>query len=165
HVYLSSIVIALGAAAGFVMTKEGLSSKILFREEILKLTSIPIIGELAYNKNKDSVVVERGIRTFIAEGFRELRISLFNLGIDTGHKKILVTSSISGEGKSFIAINLAVSLALTSKRVVLIDMDLHSPSLGKLLVNNPKLGVSQLLESLCDPDEIIINTSLTESLY
>ena len=56
----------------------------------------------------------------MAEEFRKIRVSLLSLGIDPQHKKILITSSIAGEGKSFIAANLATSISLTGKKVSLL---------------------------------------------
>ena len=87
------------------LIREALNGKVLYRHEVESLTAIPIIGEIAFDKSKRPLVIESGKRGFIAEEFRKLRISLSFLGIDEKHKKILITSSISGEGKSFIAIN------------------------------------------------------------
>ena len=81
------------------MIRESLTGKVLYRHEVESRTSIPIIGEVAFDKSKTPLVIEAGKRSFVAEEFRKLRISLSFLGIDATHKKILVTSSISGEGK------------------------------------------------------------------
>ena len=70
---------------------------------------------------------------------------MLSLGINPQHKKILITSSISGEGKSFIAANLATSISLTGKKVVLVDMDLHNPGLGKYFGIKENIGVSDYL--------------------
>jgi uncharacterized protein involved in exopolysaccharide biosynthesis len=129
-IYISALLIGLIMPILLVNSRELLNNKVLYRKEIEALTTIPVIGEIVYNKSNSDVVMESGKRSFIAEEFRKIRVSLLFLGIDSYHKKILVTSSIPGEGKSFIAANLAISLAMTGKKVVLMDMDLHSPSLG-----------------------------------
>ena len=77
------------------------------------------------------------------------------MGIDSDHHKILVTSSISGEGKSFIATNLAISLALTGKKVVLVDMDLNNPTINKILEVERGEGVTEYLEGEKNVEEII----------
>ncbi len=102
-VYLIAVVALLGISVAIITIRETLTGKILYRNEIESRTSIPIIGEVAFDKSKKPIVIESGRRSFIAEEFRKLRISLSFLGIDPNHKKILITSSISGEGKSFIA--------------------------------------------------------------
>lgn len=164
-IYGMFIVLFLGLVAGFIFIREFLTGKVLYRQEIESLTSIPIIGEIAFDKSKDNIVIEKGARTFIAEEFRKLRISLSFLGIDHSHKKILITSSISGEGKSFISANLAISLALTGKKVVLVDMDLNNPTLDKILNIKREEGVTEFLEGVKDPEEIIKRVDERENLF
>ncbi|HUQ65643.1 MAG TPA: polysaccharide biosynthesis tyrosine autokinase [Flavitalea sp.] len=147
----------------FITVKETFTGKILYRHEVESRTSIPIIGEVAYNKSK--TLVEAGTRSFIAEEFRRLRQSLTFLGIDKSHKKILITSSISGEGKSFIAVNLAVSLSLTGKKVVIVDMDLNNPTVGKILELHQENGITEFLEGTKQMDEIIEKVERYEGLY
>jgi len=164
-IYALSIVIFIGICGAFIFIKEFLTGKVLYRHEIESLTSIPIIGEIAFDKSKDRIVIEKGTRSFVAEEFRKLRISLSFLGIDSSHKKILVTSSISGEGKSFISANLATSLSLTGKKVVLVDMDLNNPTLDKILNVNREEGVTEFLEGHKDPEEIIKHVEEHENLF
>jgi tyrosine-protein kinase Etk/Wzc len=164
-VYLVAIVAFLGLAFGIVTIRESLTGKVLYRHEVESRTSIPIIGEVAFDKSKNPIVIEAGRRSFIAEEFRKLRISLSFLGIDSSHKKILVTSSISGEGKSFIAANLAVSLAMTGKKVVLVDMDLNNPTQAKILNVEREAGVTEFLTGEKDPEEIIKRIHEHENLF
>ena len=144
-IYLMALAIAFGCPIAFVTIRETLSPKILYRNEIDTLTILPVVGEVSFNKLKDVLVVKAGVRTVIAEEFRKIRVSLLSLGINPQHKKILITSSISGEGKSFIAANLATSISLTGKKVVLVDMDLHNPGLGKYFGIKENIGVSDYL--------------------
>lgn len=164
-IYIISIVLFLGICAAFIFVKEYLTGKVLYRHEIESLTSIPIIGEVAFDKSRDKIVIEKGTRSFVAEEFRKLRISLSFLGIDSNHKKILITSSISGEGKSFISANLAVSLSLTGKKVVLVDMDLNNPTIDKILNVNREEGITEFLEGEKDPEEIIKHVEAHENLF
>jgi len=164
-IYMVAFVFALILPAGFVTLKEFLNRKILFRHEIESLTSAPIIGEVIFSKDKNPVVIEGGKRTFIAEQFRRIRVSLGYLGVNTEKKRILVTSSLSGEGKSFVALNLACSLALTDRKVVLLELDLANPSLSNKLDVNYEQGVSNYLWGECEPEEIIKRSAVNENLF
>ncbi len=164
-IYAIALVFALAVPTGFVFGKEFLNGKILFRQEIEGLTNAPIIGEISFDKTKNPLVIQEGKRTFIAEQFRRLRTSLGYIGGDSGKKKVLVTSSLSGEGKSFVAANLALSLALTGKKIVLIELDLANPSLSKKLDVNYEEGVSSYLRGDSEPEDIIKRTTINNNLF
>ena len=164
-IYLIAFVLALSFPIALIGGREALSPKILYRNDIELLTSIPIVGEIGFSKSKEPLVVAAGKRTVSAEEFRKVRVSLLSLGIDEAHKKILVTSSISGEGKSFIAANLAISLSLTGKKVALVDMDLHNPGLSKIFGINDKAGISDYLVGEKLYSEIVVNIKGNENLF
>ena len=82
-----------------------------------------------------------------AELFRLLRTNLLFILNDTSDKVVLMTSTNSGEGKSFISINLAMSLSLLGKKVLLVGMDIRKPKLSEYLGVNAKFGVTQYLSS------------------
>jgi capsular exopolysaccharide synthesis family protein len=163
--YMMALVGSLAFGIGIIIIKDTITGKIKFRSEIEKMTSIPIIGEIAFEKTKSPLVIEKGTRSFVAEEYRKLRISLSFLGIDATHKKLLITSSISGEGKSFVAANLAVSISLTGKKVVLVDLDLNRPTQSEILNVNYENGVTQFLTGEKDVAEIIHKLDSHESLY
>ncbi len=164
-IYLISIVSLLALCIAIITFKESMSGKVLYRKELEARTSIPIISEIAFNKSETPLVIKAGTRSFIAEEFRKLRISLSFLGIDADHKKILITSSISGEGKSFIAANLAVSLSLTGKKVVIVDMDLNNPTLAKIFNVVQNEGSTEFLKGEKEPDEIIKRVKAHDNLF
>ncbi len=166
-VYFSSLLIALLLGFGVVTAKESLRRNIMFQKDIEQLTSLPVIGEITANDSKNAIVIGNNQRTLIAEQFRRLRTTLNYLGIGPKRKRILITSAISGEGKSFIATNLAVSLALTGKKVVLLDFDLNNPSLNdKLGINSEKnLGITQFLMGKIDAETIIMPTAADPNLF
>lgn len=165
-IYIAAFLIGLIAPLMIVNGMELLNNKVLYRKEIEALTTLPIIGEVVFNNSKQQLVLEAGKRSFIAEEFRKIRISLLFLGIDANHKKIVITSSIPGEGKSFIAANLAVSLAMTGKKVALVDMDLHDPSLGKLFdITTADAGVSNYLTGKKEIKDIIREIPSQSNLF
>ncbi len=164
--YLSSVLVALILGFSVVVAKENLRSKVMFQKEIENLTQLPVIGEITAEKSKNAIVIGNNQKTLIAEQFRKLRTTLNYLGIGAKQKRILVTSAISGEGKSFVAANLAISLALTGKKVVLIDFDLNNPSLAaKLNVDSEHIGVTEYLQGTTGPDKIIRQTEIDENLF
>ncbi|MFT3911823.1 MAG: polysaccharide biosynthesis tyrosine autokinase [Ferruginibacter sp.] len=165
-IYFAAVALAFGGCIAFISAKEALSRKILYRQDLESLTAVPIIGEVAFNKSKDELVITAGKRSFIAEEFRKIRVSLHFLGIDKTNKKILVTSSIPGEGKSFIAANLAISNSLSGKKVCLVDLDLHKPGLSKLFDKSTEdAGMSDYLTGDKDPEDIIKRVPNHENLF
>ncbi|GEO09878.1 GumC family protein [Segetibacter aerophilus] len=164
-VYLIAIAAAIALGSGFLFAKEMLNQNILFRGEIEKAVSWPIIGELSLNDTAEPIVIGEGNRNAISEQLRQMRTSLDFLGINETKKKILVTSTISGEGKSFVSLNLAVSLSLTGKKVVLLEMDLRKPKLSPVLNISSDKGISNYLIGKAEVEEIIKTTTVNENLY
>ncbi len=157
-VYGIAVLLALGIGVAFITLSELFSRTVLYRREIEETTSFPVIGEIVYENSNNPIVIEKGKPTFIAEQFRMLRSSLSYLGIGSGSKKILVTSTISGEGKSFVAANLALSLAMAGKKVVLIEFDLSNPSLADKFGMQEERGVSDVLNGEAQLKDVIRKT-------
>ncbi|RZK89547.1 MAG: capsular biosynthesis protein, partial [Pedobacter sp.] len=87
----------------FVSVKEGMRRNVMFQSEIKSLTALPVIAEISTNQTKNHIVIGSQQRTLIAEQFRSLRTTLHYLGIGKKNKRVMVTSAIAGEGKSFVA--------------------------------------------------------------
>jgi capsular exopolysaccharide synthesis family protein len=138
-VYLAAILAALVLGIAVVYIKNALTRTVQDRNDIEKYTSMPLLGEIVYDYSKSRIVISEGKRSIIAEQFRQLRTSLSYMGVNESHKKIMITSSISGEGKSFIALNLGISLSLMNKKVVLMELDLRKPKLSEQF-NIPRQG-------------------------
>ena len=163
-IYLGALIVAFGLGIGLVCAKELLSRKILFRSDIENFTKIPIAAEIASVNHKHELVVNQPKKTYIAEQFRHMRAAIGLYGRTAGKKKLLITSSIAGEGKSFIASNLALSLAISGKKVVLIDADLRSPKTSHIFKLEEEKGLAEYLEGNVNKDEII-KESGTKNLY
>lgn len=164
--YLVSVMSALGIAVLIIALKEGFNRTILFRSEIENFTSVPVIGEVIHDASGQPIVISHDRKNFIAEQFRQIRTSLSYLGISSKKKKILVTSSIPGEGKSFVAANLAISLALTDKKVVLLEVDLRKPKLSEIFgMQHSVNGMSNYLIGDKEADEIIRRTEANPNLF
>jgi capsular exopolysaccharide synthesis family protein len=164
-VYFGAIFLAFALAIGLITINEIFKRTILYRQEIESYTSIPVIGEIIYEKGKEPLVIGHGKRTFIAEQFRNLRTTLPYIGLNGERKKLQVTSSVSGEGKSFIVANLGVGLALAGKKVVVLEFDLSDPTLcDKLNVTTINKGLTDYLTGEAEAADIIQPTSVHENL-
>lgn len=98
---------------------------------------------------------------FIREAYKTLRTNVsFALGAEEGCKVIVVTSSLQGEGKSITAINLAMSYAMTDRKVLVVDCDLRRPKLARLLQMNAKSGLSDLLMDPKKKTEAVIPSGI-----
>lgn len=127
-----------------------LNNTVQRREDVERVTHASVLGEIGQMKNNingvpgDESIIKMTSRSAVAEQFRALRTNLQYLG-DGNCRVIMFTSSIGGEGKSFISINLAASLAYTDKRVLLIGLDLRKPTLHERLSVPNKFGISNCL--------------------
>ena len=160
---------ALCAVFGIPVTligvKETLSSTILYRSEIESMVKVPIIGEIEYHKKSHPLAIENGKRSLAAEEFRRLRYAIKDILKNKVNKSLLITSSISGEGKSYIAANLAISYSLTGKKVLLVDCDLHNSSLGKIFDSADTKGVTDILLGNTAMDKLVKHVPGYENLY
>ncbi|HET7819528.1 MAG TPA: polysaccharide biosynthesis tyrosine autokinase [Bacteroidia bacterium] len=159
--YLGGLVLGFLFPFGIFGIKSLLTNTIR-DEEILKLiTDVPFIGVIHKRKNstKNSVLVESP-RSPIAESIRTVRTNIeYTLG-DEKNKVILLTSSTSGEGKSFCSLNIAHSLALTKRKTVLLDFDLRKPTQYFPFETNNNQGITSFLRGSCMIDDIIVSTGI-----
>ena len=138
------------------------------QEELERITKVPILGEICHSSKaeKREVVVGQNASTPIAELFRLLRnnISFTRSGVDS--RVILVTSSVSGEGKTFIAANLAMTYALMGKKVVVVGFDLRRPMLAHSFGFSNQQGVTTFLSGQeHDLDKLIKQSRENPNLY
>lgn len=127
----------------------------MFRSDIDKYTNIPVVGEIVDSQNKYSLI-DAQKNPVSAEQFHHLAaaIGLYDKNI-RGGKKLLVTSSIEGEGKSLISTNLAITIALSGKKVILLDLDLRNPQISHSFNIDNEIGIADFLEGGREPYEII----------
>ncbi|AYL94589.1 GumC family protein [Mucilaginibacter celer] len=129
--YLIGLVAGICIPAAGISIKEMLNTRINTKADIDKHTSVPLFGEISRGEKRVKSLVYNDARSTIAEEIRALRTSLKYVTDTKNSNVIMFTSSMSGEGKSFISLNLANSIALTGKRVVLLELDLRKPKLLK----------------------------------
>ena len=146
-IYLMALLLGLGVPFAGIYLGSALNNKIQSQQDVTNVTSVPILGEIAHNSRKETVVVTKGNRSPIAEMFQLVRTNLHFLATNKNSVVLLTTSSMSGEGKTFFSINLGASLAATGKRVILIDLDLREPKVATELELPDGPGVTEYLLS------------------
>ncbi len=137
------------------MIQKALNNKIETQDSVERLTNIPVLGKIMHNHKKTDNVVFEFPKSPIAESYRVLRTNLdFSMKGDN-HKIIMITSSITGEGKSFNALNIAMSYAQLGRNTILLDFDLRKPT--SYFSNNEenKLGLSSFLINKASLKDII----------
>ena len=145
-VYLAALVLGVGLPVGVIYLIGLTKFKIEDRADVEKLTSLPVVGDIPLADEKTgSIAVFENQNNLMSETFRNVRTNL-QFMLENGKNVILVTSTISGEGKSFISANLAISLSLLGKKVVIVGLDIRKPGLNKVF-NIPKKehGITQYL--------------------
>ncbi|BDD09721.1 tyrosine protein kinase [Fulvitalea axinellae] len=157
--FLVAILIGLGLPIGILFLLDLLNTRVQYKEDVLDNTEVPILGYIGHSKSKAQLVVSDNPKSMIAEHFRGLRANLqyyFKRIDGIRAKTILLTSWISGEGKSFCSINLASVYALSGSKTLIIGADLRKPKLSSYMdVEQPK-GLSDLLAGLVTVDEVVV---------
>ncbi|KRT18046.1 capsular biosynthesis protein [Pedobacter ginsenosidimutans] len=165
-IYLAGLIAGLVLPIIIIFAVDLLNTGIATKEEITKLTRVPVIGEISHNTSNDNLIVANQGRSAISEQFRALRTNLSFYLKTAEEKVILLTSSMSGEGKSFTAINLGNILALAGKRVLLMELDLRKPGLSAKLGLSNDIGFSNYTIS---PDikitDIIKPLSINKNMF
>lgn len=135
-IYFLGLLLGVFIPVIYILFSNLLNTTVSSKDDITNKTNVPIIGEISHNSEDDNLIVANKGRSAISEQFRALRTNLSFYLKNTNEKVILLTSSMSGEGKSFTAINLGNILALSGKKVLLMELDLRKPGLSA------KLGIA-----------------------
>lgn len=150
----------------YIYFKEFANRNFLYRQELEESVRLPIVAELIYTAKSDKgIVVNHGLRNVINEQFKELRTNISFLNKSKSNQAILVTSSTSGEGKSFVSINLAISLANAGRKVAVLEFDLRKPKIHNYLGIEKGNGLSNFLVGNADLNSIVKSVSGIDNLY
>jgi capsular exopolysaccharide synthesis family protein len=141
---------------GIITARELLRDKVANRADVEKRTSAPILAEIGHSDDDHTLVVTRNSRRFIAEQFRILRSNLKYMTTKKENPIIMVTSSFSSEGKSFISTNVAAVLALSGKKTVLMEFDIRKPKVLEGLGMKRKMGITNYIIGRAKIDDIIM---------
>ncbi len=144
--FLIALILGVGIPVGVIYLLELTKFKIEGRSDVEKLTSLPIVGDIPLTDEKQgAIAVFENQNNLMSETFRNIRTNL-QFMLENNKKVILVTSTVSGEGKSFISGNLAISLSLLGKKVVIVGLDIRKPGLNKVFnISRREQGITQYL--------------------
>lgn len=143
-----AVLLALVLSVLFLLARYLFYNKILTSSDIGKYTDIPVIGEVVTSRRKSEfsrAVVHKNARSHVTENFRKIRTNLDYYPLESKCRVIITTSTVPGEGKTFIAINTADIYAMSGKKVLLVDFDLRKPRLEKCLDLDNEFGLSTIL--------------------
>jgi len=161
----AAVLLGIVLPFGIVYTRDLLTTQIKTKDDINSECSLPIIGEIGHNEKEDFIVVSPTSRAIVAEQFRALRTNLQFLLPEKDDKVIMFTSSMSGEGKSFISTNLSMVFALAGKKVILLELDLRKPKIMSSLNITYSKGFSNYAIGAANLEEIILPSGIHENLF
>src|SRR5690554_1082319 len=162
---LAALMLGVLIPAGIIYLMDILQYRIRTRADVDRITKVPVLGEIPIHDEEDNIaVMENEIRP-IDEAFRMARTNLL-LALGSENKVVVFTSTVSGEGKTFVAINMAISTALLDKKVLLLGLDLRIPRLREYLGLEAKDGATSYLSGFeKDIDELIVPSGVHPNLY
>ena len=166
-IYLAALIAGIGLPIGIIYSIGLTKLKIEGRFDVEKLTSVPIVGDIPLTDEKQgAIAVFENQNNLMSETFRNIRTNL-QFMLENDKKVILVTSTVSGEGKSFISGNLAISLSLLGKKVVIVGLDIRKPGLNKVF-NLPRKEVG-ITQYLANPEKNLMDlvqlSDVSKNLY
>jgi Mrp family chromosome partitioning ATPase len=155
--------LVLGVGLAFVL--EQFDTRVRGDDQVKQLLGLPLIGHVPPVPRKSQEVVQTLANPTgpAAEAYRHLRNNLDFANLDDDIRSLMISSSLQGEGKSVIACNLAVSLALAGKHVVLVDADLRGPRVHTYMGVRNAVGLSSVAARKADVKQALVSVALTSS--
>ncbi|CAN5521122.1 tyrosine-protein kinase domain-containing protein [soil metagenome] len=155
RIYMVAFFLGISIPLGFILLVNFLNNKIQFKEDIEKLTQIPMLGQIWRKGKGGNLVVNQNPKSAVAESFRSIRSNLNFFTSGKEKKVFLITSSISGEGKTFCALNLSTVFSFSGKPTLLIGADLRKPRIFNDLGLSNEIGLSSYLSNSAQLSQII----------
>jgi len=149
---------------GIVMV-DFFNDKVIDKKDVEKKTKVPVIGYISHSDGKNEIPVFEKPGSSLAESFRSVRTAVKYYIKENEKPIIAITSTITSEGKTFIAINLAVIIAMLGKKVLLIGLDLRKPRINRAFEFENSPGMSTYLSSNCEYKEVIKPTQINNLFY
>lgn len=162
--YLMGALIGLIIPALIFILFELINTKVQSKEDIDKVTSIPFIGGVGHNAGESNLTVKEKPKSGLAESFRALRSNLNFFTSNQAKKVFMVSSSISGEGKTFTTINLATVFAMSGKKTLIVGADMRRPKIFQDFDRSNDQGLSTYLSGISSFDQVVQNTAI-ENLF
>lgn len=160
-----AILIGIGFPALLIFLSELINDKVTTRFDIEKITNAPVLGEVGHSFSEKTLIVNKTSRSMVAEQFRIIRSNLQYVLPKIDKPVILVTSSASGEGKSFVSVNMGAVLALTGKKTIILELDIRKPKVLSGLNISKRAGISNFLVGKAELNDLIVPVPDHENLF
>lgn len=150
----AAIILGLSFPLAFIVVSDYLDNRVSDKDELESKTKVPLLGMIANGPKDAGVVLKKYPNSAIAESFKFVRINLQYFHQDSNHQVIGITSSISGEGKTFCSANIAATFADSGKRTLLVCGDLRKPRIHEYFdLKGP--GLTDYLQEFATLDNVI----------
>ena len=146
------------------MLFEIINNKVQSKEDIEKMSSMPFLGGVGHNKSGNNLTVHERPKSGVAESFRALRSNLIYFTGNKTKQIFMVSSSISGEGKTFTTINLSTVFALSGKKTLIVGADMRRPKIFEDFNCHNTTGLSTYLSGINEFNEVVQPTKI-DNLY
>lgn len=164
-IYLLAIFIALLIPIGTIVLLEYLNDRVQSKRDVQRVTDAPILGEVGHSEDTQTLVVGKTNRKVVAEQFRMIRTNLQYILHGRDNLVLMVTSSFSGEGKSFVSTNIAGVIALTGKKTVILEFDIRKPKILQGLGLGRSNGITNYIVGGCELEDLPVPVPGFENLF
>jgi capsular exopolysaccharide synthesis family protein len=158
--YIIALLLGILLPTTAILLRDFLNNKIVDSDEMEAISQYPIMGNVFHNFHRSRMVVNDHPNSSVTESFRAIRTN-FQFFSEGGKKQvILITSTASGEGKTFCSLNMSTVFALNGHRTVLLEFDLRRPKIYHEFTSNNMIGISSFLIDKASIDDIILPTPI-----
>lgn len=164
-IQLLAIILGIGLPAMYIFFQEIVNDKVNTRYDIERLTDVSILGEVGHSYSSSSMIVSKTNRSMVSEQFRIIRSNLQYVLNKIDKPIIMITSSFSSEGKSFISTNLGGVMALAGKKTVMLEFDIRKPKLFSGMKLSSKQGITNFLVGKTELADLPVKVPGYENLY
>lgn len=164
-IQILAILLGIGVPALIIFIGEILNDKVTTRFDIEKITAAPILGEIGHSYSNKALIVNKTTRSMVAEQFRIIRSNLQYILTTVDKSVMLITSSFSGEGKSYVSTNMGAVLALAGKKTIILEFDIRKPKLLSGLGIAKGVGITNYLVGKANIEDLIKPVPDQENLF
>jgi tyrosine-protein kinase Etk/Wzc len=164
-IQIIAVLVGIGLPALIIFIGEVVNDKVSTRFDIERLTKAPVLGEVGHSYSDKTLVVNKTSRSMVAEQFRIVRSNLQYVLPKIEKPVILITSSVSGEGKSFVSINMGSVIALTGKKTIILEFDIRKPKVLVGLGINKKSGITNFLLGKAELQDLVMQVPDQPNLW
>jgi len=164
-IQLLAIIMGIGLPAMYIFLQEIINDKVNTRYDIEKLTTASVLGEVGHSYSSSSMIVSKTNRSMVSEQFRIIRSNLQYILNKVEKPVIMITSSFSAEGKSFITTNLGGVMALAGRKTVMLEFDIRKPKLFSGMKLSSKQGITNFLVGKAKMEDLPIKIPGYDNLF